>query len=179
VTHAAFAPDGKRLAVATAEGTALLWDVAGGPATAPLLHGQPLRLVGFSGDGRRLVTIADDRTARVWDVVSGQPVTPMLSHAQPIIEAVLSPDGRRLVTCGENGTARVWDLTGDDRPVADLLELTRLLSGLALDRKSGGLVPVEMADLRTAWPQMRAKYRHEFTPTPPESHAGDASPSLP
>ena len=141
--------------------------MAGRPATAPLAHGQPLREVGFSGDGRRLATVAEDHTVRVWDVLSGQPLTPILTQAEPIVGATLGPDGRRLVTRSETNTGRVWDLDGDDRPSDDLIRLTRVLSGLALDLTSGGLVPAETADLRAAWPELRAKYPHEFTPSTP------------
>jgi WD40 repeat protein len=167
VTHAAFSPDGSRLAVATAEGPAFLWNQAGRPATPPLPHAQALREVEFCGDGRRLATVGEDGSVRVWDTATGQPLSPVLVQSEPIVKAALSPDGGRLVTLGESGGARIWDVSGDDRPVDDLVQLAQVLSGMALDPKSGGLVPIEMADLRTTWPQLRAKYPHEFSPTIP------------
>jgi WD40 repeat protein/serine/threonine protein kinase len=167
VTHAVYSPDGSRLAVATAEGPAFLWNPAGRPATPPLPHAQALREVEFNGDGRRLATVGEDGTVRVWDTASGQPLTPVLLQSEPIVKAALSPEGRRLVTLGESGGARIWDLSGDDRPVNDLVQLAQVLSGMALDPQSGGLVPIEIGDLRASWPQLRARYPHEFSPTIP------------
>jgi WD40 repeat protein len=168
VEHAAFSPDGRRLAVADADGSAYLWDLAGGrPAGPPLRHGQPLRQVAFCGDGRRVATVAEDRSARVWDAATGQPMSPLLPHAEPVVWASLSTDGRRLTARGKSGAASVWDLSPDGRPVEDLHRLTQLLSGQGLDGRSGGLEPIDDASLRDAWPKIRAKYPQEFTPSGP------------
>ena len=167
-TSAAVSPDGKRLAVATADGSAFLWDIASArPAAPPLQHGQPLHQVAFSGDGRRLVTLAEDHTARVWDVLTGQPVTPLLSQTEPVIFACLGPDGQRLVTRTRSGAGCVWDLSPDTRPIDDLVRLTHLLSGQVLDGRSGGFESVEEGSLRDAWPRLRARYHQEFTPSAP------------
>jgi WD40 repeat protein len=157
ITGAAVSPDGRRLAVATSDGSAFLWDVASArPAAPPLPHGPPLRQVAFSGDGRLLLTVAEDHTARAWDVRTGQPVTPLLPHAEAVTGATLSADGRRLVTRTRGGGC-VWDLSPEARPVEDLVRLTQLLSGQALDGLSGGLEPLEQASLREAWPGLRAR----------------------
>jgi WD40 repeat protein/tRNA A-37 threonylcarbamoyl transferase component Bud32 len=167
VTGTAISPGGTRLAVATADGTAFLWDLATSrPAGPPLQHGQPLRQTAFSGDGRRLVTVAEDHTLRVWDVATGFPVTPLLTHDEPITSASLAEDGRRLVVRGKSGAGAAWNLSPDPRPVDDLLHLTRVLSGQALDGRSGGFEPLETASLRDAWPRLRASYPREFTPSP-------------
>ncbi len=167
VTDAAVSPDGKRLAVATADGDAFLWDVATAkPAAPPLQHGPPLRQVAFSADGRRLLTLAEDNSARAWDAATGQPVTPLLPHDQPIAAASLSADGRRLTARGRNGAAWVWDLSPDGRPVDDLLSLTQILAGQAVDGSSGGLVPLEPGNLRDTWPGLRARYPQEFSASP-------------
>jgi WD40 repeat protein len=153
VTHVAFNADGSRLAVVTA----VVWDSEGRQrtATAPPGHGRPLRQVALSGDGRCMATLAEDHTVRIWDAATAQPVTPLLSPAEPIVMAQLSPDGRRLVTRGKVGPCQVWDLAGDDRPGDDRVRLTRVLSGLALDATSGGIQPVETAQLRADWVGLR------------------------
>jgi WD40 repeat protein len=166
--QAAVSPDGKYLALATGEGTAYLWDIATiRPSGAPLLHGPPLRQLAFSGDGRRLATLAEDGTARVWDVAAGQPITPLLRSAEPLNWLHLAADGNRLVARAKNGAGFVWDLQPDRRPVDDLVRLTQLFSGQALDGRSGGLEPVEMASLLDLWPTLRGKYPQEFTPATP------------
>jgi WD40 repeat protein len=168
VTGAAFSPDGRRLAVATADGVAFIWDVATGrPAAPPLQHGQSLRLVTFSRDGRSLATVAEDRTVRAWDVATGQPLSPLLPHAEPVAQAQLAPDGSRITVRGRSGAGSVWDLTPDARPVDDLVRLTQLLSGQVLDGTSGGFEPIQPSNLRVSWPRLRARYPQEFTPARP------------
>ena len=164
VTATAVRADGKRLAVATADGTAVIWDVTTARPVASLQHGQPLRQVAFSGDGRRLVTVAENHTLRVWDVATGLPVSPLLAHAEPITQVSLSADGRRLAVRSKTGA--VWDLSPDTRPADDLIRLTRLLSGQMLDARSGGFEPLEAASLRETWPKLRASYPQEFAPSP-------------
>jgi eukaryotic-like serine/threonine-protein kinase len=167
ITRAALSPDGTRLAVATAEGTAVLWDVATGRPAAPgLQHGPPLSQVAFSGDGRRVVTVAEDHTARVWDVRTGLAVTPLLTLSEAITHAGLAADGTRLMLQSISGGGAVWDLSPDNRPVDDLLHLTRVLSGRVLDASSGGFEPMEQARLRDSWPELRSRYPLEFAAAP-------------
>ena len=165
VTGTAISPDGNRLAVATGDGTAVIWDLTTARLAGSLQHGQPLRQVAFSGDGRRLVTVAENHTMRVWDVATGQPVSPLLTHPEPILQANLSADGRQLVVRGKTGA--VWDLSPDSRPVEDLLRLMGLLSGQKLDTRSGGFEPLETANLRDNWPRLRVAYPQEFAPSSP------------
>ena len=64
-----FSPDGLRVATASWDGTAVVWDVFTGQAlTPPLKHAAAVTFLGFSGDGRRLVTASHDRTARIWNL---------------------------------------------------------------------------------------------------------------
>jgi WD40 repeat protein/tetratricopeptide (TPR) repeat protein len=59
VTHAAFSPDGRRLATASNRSNGVqVWDVATGREVTPaLVHEGPVLQVAFSPDGRRLVTV--------------------------------------------------------------------------------------------------------------------------
>jgi WD40 repeat protein len=157
ISSAAISPDGSRIAVATAEG-AFLWDPLTRRAAAPLQYGAPLRQVTFSGDGRLLVTLAEDHSTRVWDVRTGQPVTPLLRYDKPVVWIGLAADGRRLaVRCTSgHGYVYAWDLTPDPRPADDLVCLTQLLAGHAVDRQSGGFEPIEATRLRDTWPRLRA-----------------------
>jgi hypothetical protein len=63
----AFSPDGSRLATASDDGTARLWDVASGKPLIVLRgHPAPVVAVAFSPDGSRLATAGADGTARLW-----------------------------------------------------------------------------------------------------------------
>ena len=109
----AFSPDGARLATATRDQTARVWDVASGNAVSvPLRHNAAVRSAAFSLDGRKVVTASFDRTARVWDAATGQSGTPFLRHEDPLRSAVFSFDGTRVLTASDDESARVWDAAG-------------------------------------------------------------------
>ena len=69
VTWVMWSPDGTRVATASEDGTARVWDARTGQAVgAPLAHPQVrVYSVAWSPDGAWLATAADDKTARVWD----------------------------------------------------------------------------------------------------------------
>src|SRR5262249_57557078 len=69
-----FDPGGKRLASASGDGTARLWDVAGGGALLTLAGhlNAGARGCAFSPDGKRLVSVGFDHTVKVWDAASGE-----------------------------------------------------------------------------------------------------------
>jgi WD40 repeat protein len=66
VYHVTFSPDGSRLATASADKTARLWEVASGKELARLPHEASVYHVAFSPDGSRLATASADKTARLW-----------------------------------------------------------------------------------------------------------------
>jgi WD40 repeat protein len=69
VNHAVFDAEDRRLATASWDHTARVWDVSTGLAlTAPLDHGAQVRRVAFLNDDDHLLTLAEDRAARLWDV---------------------------------------------------------------------------------------------------------------
>lgn len=110
VTAAAFSPDGARLATASRDSTARLWDAStGAPVGAPMRHGAVVVTVSFSPDGAHVVTASHDGTARVWDATTGAPVSAPMAHGSSVNDAAFSPDGRLVVTGGEDGIARVFD----------------------------------------------------------------------
>src|SRR5262249_15606654 len=67
VTAVAFSPDGTRLATASFDRTARLWEARTGQELLVLKgHTHAVRSVVFSPDGTRLATASFDRTARLW-----------------------------------------------------------------------------------------------------------------
>ena len=111
VIWAAFDHTGRRLATASADHTARIWDVATGAAvTSPLAHDGPVNWVEFQSDGTRILTASGDGTVRIWNADDGRPAGGRwLAHASPVRVARFSPDGRRVVSGGADGTVWLWD----------------------------------------------------------------------
>ena len=77
----AHSPDGKRLATASIDKTAKVWDVASGQELLTLRgHTMDVTGVAFSPDGTRLATSSYDKTAKVWDAVTGKELLTLRCH---------------------------------------------------------------------------------------------------
>ena len=67
VYSAAFAPDGKTLAVGTLEGLITLWNLPTRQKIATLAaHSTIVEALAFSPDGRTLASLSYDKTIRLW-----------------------------------------------------------------------------------------------------------------
>jgi len=110
VQAVAWSPDGTKLATASMNHGARIWDAVSGHAvTPPLAHQGEVYGVAWSPDGTRVATASQDGTARVWNAASGRPVTPPLAHHGRVLAVAWSPDGKRVATASGDHTARVWN----------------------------------------------------------------------
>ncbi len=115
---AAYARDGKTLAVGNARGTVTLWDVASRKARHTFqAHGKDVRFVAFSPDGQTLATASFDSTVKLWDARTGKEKLGWHAHPGLVNAVVFSPDGRMLATAGHgDNTVKLWDVaTGKER----------------------------------------------------------------
>jgi WD40 repeat protein len=164
VVYVAWSADGLRVATASSVGSALVWDASSGrQLTPPLRHKGSVFHVSFSPDGRFVATAGFDGTARVWGSRTGALVCLPLRHEGPVGHVVFSPSGDSIATSGMDGTVRFWRLAVEQRPVADLVLLTELLSGQRTD-SAGASAPLHSESLVEVWKALRSKYPAELGP---------------
>lgn len=117
VRSAAFAPDGRRVVTASADGTAKVWDTLTGLELASVESGQRnLTDVAISPDGSRFVTVAGDSegpSAILWDLATGQRIADYVGQGTTALDVVFAPnrpgEPMRFATAGYDNTARIWN----------------------------------------------------------------------
>jgi WD40 repeat protein/cold shock CspA family protein len=138
VSRVIFSPDGARLATASADGTAKVWEiesgaagnVTSGQALFTLIgHTGPVLDVAFSPECRAppegptegcadyLATASEDETAKVWDAATGEELFTLSDHGDRVTDVAFSPDGGRLATASVDSTAKLWSLDTGGKPL--------------------------------------------------------------
>ncbi|OAQ74405.1 WD domain-containing protein [Purpureocillium lilacinum] len=111
VLSVAFSADGQRLASASADRTAKIWDAATGKCVQTLEgHSGRVFSVTFSADGQRLASASSGRTAKIWDAATGKCIQTLEGHDDWIYSVAFSADSQRLASASYDRTVRVWDI---------------------------------------------------------------------
>jgi eukaryotic-like serine/threonine-protein kinase len=106
----AFSPDGARLATASLDMKAAVWDATTGQQLFQLSgHTGPVNSVAFSPDGTRLATACQDQKIRLWDARDGRQLQLLTGHTNSVSCVAFSPDGKLLASASHDNTARLWD----------------------------------------------------------------------
>src|SRR5512134_1121139 len=94
-----FSPDGARVASASSDHTARVFDVESGACLALLEgHRDDVNAVAWSPDGTCVATASFDGTARIHDAASGALLAVCTGHEADVNGVAWSPDGRLLAT---------------------------------------------------------------------------------
>jgi WD40 repeat protein/transcriptional regulator with XRE-family HTH domain len=120
-------PDHKVLAVAAADGSLRLWNIArpGHPVAMGglLAHdsADPLYTTAFSPNGKILAAAGAGRSISLWNVSHpAHPVLfgkPLAGPTNTIYSVAFSPDGRTLVAGSADDKARLWNVSDPAHPV--------------------------------------------------------------
>jgi WD40 repeat protein len=110
LNHISWSPDGKRIATASDDDTAKIWEVKNGKLLYNLVgHNYRVNYVDWSPDGNKVATSSIDFTAKIWDVNTGQ-LLHNLGHLGYVNNVSWSPDGSKVATAGFDETAKIWDV---------------------------------------------------------------------
>lgn len=158
VRQAAFSPDGKLVVLVFEDQIAEIWDIETRSIATQLIRN--VEAVRFSHRGRELLT-SKDGVFRVWDATTGEP----LSGSIPVGKAVRAPLMNAMPVLGMNSNSlistagdrlRVWNLEPDGRPVEQLLDWVKLMSGHHID-DVGGYATESATDLAASWRMFAAR----------------------
>ena len=110
VSAAVFAPDSKRVASASWDGTLRVWDLKADSRPPIEAHKGGAQCVAWSPDGRRLVSGGDDAKVRLWVAESGEELLCLHGHTKTVTGVAVSADGRYALSGSADCTVRLWEL---------------------------------------------------------------------
>jgi WD40 repeat protein len=106
----AFAPDGKRALIASADRSVRIWDVEANRDAKRLVgHTASVWAVAFNPKGTQAASGSMDGTARTWDSATGQELKKFTGHLGLVSAVAFGNDGAILLTGGYDGAVIGWD----------------------------------------------------------------------
>ncbi len=106
----AWSPDRSKLATASSDTTAKIWEASTGRELLTLRgHQSPVLCVAWSPDGSKLVTASSDTTAKIWEASTGRELLTLRGHEDRVYGVAWSPDGQKLATASWDKTGKVWE----------------------------------------------------------------------
>lgn len=110
VRHIAWSPDGRRLATASRDGTARVYDAASGRCGHVLRsEGAMAESVSWAPGSDRLATVGRDPVVRLWDAASGDQVRLLTASGFMGRQVAWSPQGTYVAASSRDRTVRVWE----------------------------------------------------------------------
>ena len=104
-------PDGRRLVLASDDGTVCVWDAASGrPLGDPVPHAGDITSTGFCLDGKRIYTASSAGLLRFGDGERGRPLGDPVQHPKGVLgaRAGVGEAGNLVVTWCEDLQTRLW-----------------------------------------------------------------------
>jgi WD40 repeat protein len=174
VHHLAFTADDGRLATASADSTAKVWDLTTGEELFTLSgHQATVFRLAFSPDGRYLTTASVDGTARIWNAAryaGGELQTFAHPDVSPVGSFELSPDEQKYALGGFTGAATIWDAATGELLLTLQNETNALVHSVSFHATGSRLVTASSDGMVRIWDTVTGELLLQFT-----SHVGGNS----
>lgn len=137
ITALASSVDKKWLALASADGKVVLFDVMQKAAARTLeAHPGGVIQVAFNAANNRLTTVGADGKVRVWDPATGQNLIQVSTGTVQLSAASINPAGNQLAAGAVDGTVRSWKLdVPEARALAGDNGIATAVGAVSHDRK--------------------------------------------
>ncbi|MEV5443948.1 AAA family ATPase [Streptomyces sp. NPDC052644] len=111
VRDVAWSPDGRLIATASRDGTARIFDAAGGRClhVLPTPGAAMVEGVAWSPDAARVATVGREHVVRVWNARTGDPQHVLTGAGDVCRQVAWSPDARWIAATARDGAVRVWE----------------------------------------------------------------------
>ncbi|KAJ3303115.1 hypothetical protein HDV03_004194 [Kappamyces sp. JEL0829] len=114
VWYMAFSHDGTRLASASRDARAIIWDVENYKVRFILSdHKKAIAYLAWSPDDSLLLTASNDHSLKVWDSKTGDLVQTYAKHADAVTSCVWHPSGHSFFSGSVEKNMYHWSLNGD------------------------------------------------------------------
>ena len=119
-TAVAFSPDGRQLAIASADKSAQIYQVKENAGQIELVaaltgHAGPILSIQFAPDAKTVLTCSTDRSLKLWEAQSGKLIRTFTNHTDSVhcvaVRPVRQPDEQlpwTAASAGDDKTVRVW-----------------------------------------------------------------------
>jgi prenyltransferase beta subunit len=112
VAGVAWSPAGDRLATASSDKVARIFDASTGREVMSFKgHDDAVVAVHFHSGGALLATGSYDHTAAIWDIATGKRLRSLVGHKGAVLAVAFSPDRTTLATAGIDQTIKLWDVS--------------------------------------------------------------------